>query len=106
MRVYMFYDDIATECGVNASVMFYSISQQVKCNETNGTNFRDGRYWTYNSVEGFSKQFPFLSAKQVRTALEKLENHGYVLTGNYNRNEMPFNHTKWYTLTEKGRSVL
>lgn len=104
MKIYSFYDDIAAECGINASVLFYNISHWVEFNEKNGTNFHDGRYWTFNSMEAFSGQFPFLSAKQIRTALAKLEDHGYILTGNYNK--LPFDRTKWYAITEKGYSVL
>ena len=104
MKIYSFYDDIAAECGINASILFYNISHWVDLNEKNGNNFHDGRYWTFNSMEAFSGQFPFLSAKQIRTALAKLEDHGYILTGNYNK--LPFDRTKWYSITEKGYSVL
>ncbi len=104
MKIYSFYDDIAAECGINASILFYNISHWVDLNEKNGTNFHDGRYWTFNSMEAFSGQFPFLSSKQIRTALAKLEDHGYILTGNYNK--LPFDRTKWYAITEKGYSVL
>lgn len=104
MKEFHLYGEVAEECGVNASILFYNIAFWVEHNEANGANKHDGRYWTYNSMEAFSQLFPFLSAKQIKTALKKLEDNDYIVTGNYNK--MPFDHTKWYALTDKAYSML
>ena len=91
---------VASECGVNASLLFTNIAFWIKKNRENGKNFHDGTYWTYNSKKAFSQQFPYFTERQVKTALKKLEDSGYLKTGNYNKSA--FDHTKWYALTEKG----
>lgn len=64
----------------------------------------DGSIWTYNTYQAFTRVWPYLSEKEVRTALEGLEKEGYLITGNYNkwRNDR----TKWYALTEKACALL
>lgn len=94
--------DVATDLSVLAAVILDNIAHWVWHNETNGTNFHDGDYWTYNSSKAFGEQFPYASKKQIRTALEKLRNEGYIKTGSFNTN--PYDKTLWYTLTQKGKS--
>ena len=88
--------DIAVKVGVNAAILYNNILHWVKKNAANGENFHDGRYWTYNSKKAFSELFPYMSDKQVRSALEKLKDEGYILTGNYNSNT--YDRTLWYTV--------
>ena len=104
MSVQCFSVEVADMCGVNAAIMFTRIADEVELSKECKENFRDGRYWTFNSVKSFSEWFSFLTERQVKTALKKLEDTGLIMTGNYN--DTPFNRTKWYTLTEMGYSVL
>lgn len=90
----------AMKVGVTAAVLLTNIHYWVIRNEANQANFHDGRYWTYNSVAALHELFPYLSTKQVRTALKKLEDCGLVVTGCYNKN--PYDRTKWYALTAEG----
>ena len=98
-----FYVDLALRYGVNAAILLDNIHFWISKNKANGTNFHDGYTWTYNSIEALSKQFPYLSAKQIRTALLKLKDEGIIITGNYSNNA--FNRTTWYALTEYGESI-
>lgn len=93
----------ACKVGVNCAVIVQSIYYWVTKNEANEKNHYDGHYWTYNSVSAFSELFPYLSARQISTALRKLEDGGYILTGNYNK--MKWDRTKWYALTEAGYAL-
>lgn len=95
-----FDSEVAKLVGVNAAVLFKNIEYWVEKNATNGQNEHDGRYWTYNSVKAYSEQFPYLTQKQIRTALSKLEDSGLVMTGAFN--DVPYDRTKWYTLTDRG----
>ena len=96
--------DVATQYGVNSAIILNNIYWWVRKNETSGDNFYDGKYWTYNSVVGFTKYFPYLTEKQIRTALETLVNNGLLEKGNYNKSA--YDRTGWYTVTEKGYSIL
>lgn len=103
MALHMFDPQIAKEYGVNAAIIFQNLAYWIEHNRANGTNFHDGRYWTYNSVRAFSVLFPYLTDKQIRGALKKLEDGGMILVGNYNKSA--YDRTRWYALAEKGLSI-
>lgn len=95
--VHSYHPAVAEEVGINAAVLFYNICFCVAQNTANERNCVNGKYWTYNSVSAYSRLFPEFSEKQVRTALKKLEDCGYIESGCFN--EDPYDHTKWYTVT-------
>lgn len=95
---------IAQEYGVNCAIIFQNICHWVRKNEANGKHFHDGSYWTYNSTKAFSELFPYLTQRQIETALKKLRDDGIIKTGNYN--EMKYDRTLWYALTRKGECIL
>lgn len=103
MALHMFDPQIAKEYGVNAAIIFQNLAYWIEHNRANETNFHDGRYWTYNSVRAFAKPFPYLTDKQIRGALKKLEDGGMILVGNYNKSA--YDRTSWYALSEKGLSI-
>ena len=103
-EVHIFDIRIAQRYGINCAVILQNIWHWVQKNEANGTNFYDGTYWTYNSVKAFTLQYPYLSQKQIRTALQKLCDEGILKTGNYNAAQ--YDRTLWYAITEKGKCIL
>ena len=74
---------IAKELGLNQSIIIQHLYYWHLRNEGNNKNYIDGRYWTYNSVNGFSKLFPYLTEKQIRYTLNSLKKDGYILTNNH-----------------------
>ncbi|WP_298625700.1 hypothetical protein [uncultured Senegalimassilia sp.] len=103
MALHMFEPQIAKEYGVNAAIIFQNLAYWIEHNRANETSFHDGRYWTYNSVRAFAELFPYLTDKQIRGALKKLEDGGMILSGNYNKSA--YDRTRWYALAEKGLSI-
>lgn len=100
-----FFDvEIAKKLGINSAIILENMYFWIKKNEANKRHYYDGKYWTYNSVEAFTKIFPYLTYDSIRYALTKLEKDGYIITGNYNN--MPMDKTKWYALTERSYCLL
>ena len=95
--------NIAEELGLNQAIIIQHIYYWHLRNEGNNKNFIDNKYWTYNSVSGFSKLFPYLSEKQIRYSLNVLKKDGYIITDNHNK--VGYDRTLWYALTEKGLSL-
>lgn len=95
---------VALDVGINAAILYKNIQHWCEYNETNEKNFFNGYYWTFNSARAFKEQFPYLSEKQIRTALTVLEEKGYIKTGNFNR--LGCDRTKWYADTKKGKCIL
>lgn len=103
MGIHYFDVDIAKEYGVNAAVIFQNICHWVEHNRANGKHFYDEKFWTYNSNRAFCELFPYLTSKQIRSAIEKLIDEGLIETGVYNKDTR--DRTLWYTLTEKGECI-
>lgn len=100
-----FFDvHIAKLYGVNCAVILQNLWHWIRKNEANEKNFYDGTYWTYNSTKAFKELFPYLSQKQIETALKKLRDEGIIVTGNYNA--MKYDRTLWYAITKKGKCIL
>ena len=92
-EVSLYYNDF------NIAIFFQNVVYWIRKNEANETNFVDGRYWTYNSVAAFEKQFPQFSCKKIRNMLDSLVKDGFLVSGEHN--EDGENRTKWYALGEK-----
>lgn len=63
-------------------------------------NFHEGRYWSYNSIQGFVKFFGFWSTQNIKTIIKKGIAEGLIITNTFNRKK--FDNTLWYSLTDKG----
>lgn len=104
MATYMFDGEVAKLVGVNAAVLFQNISWWVAKNAANSHNIEDGKAWTYSSVKAFSELFGWMTERQIRNALAKLEEAGLVETGCFNR--AGYDRTKWYTVGEEGARLV
>ena len=89
----------AEKYGVECAVLLKNMRFWLDKNLANGKHVKDGRVWTYNSVKAFSDLFPYLTEKQIRTRLEKLEAAGVLLTDNFNSKN--YDKTKWYSVNEE-----
>ena len=83
---------LAKEIGLNEAIML----QQIHFWLGKKKHYRDGRYWIYNTYDGWVEQFPFWSKSTIRRAITSLEKQNLLLVGNYNK--AGFDNTKWYTI--------
>lgn len=97
MSRHSFDPEVAAKVGLNAAVIYQNILWWAEKNAANGKHFYDGLWWTYNSVAAFAELFPYLTGKQIRTALDKLEYDGLLVSGAYNKSA--YDRTKWYAPT-------
>lgn len=94
---------VAKECGVNASLILVHLKFWIEKNRTHQKHFHDGHYWTYCTMDGLTRIFEYMTASQIRTAIEKLVKGGYLLKGNYNKSA--YDRTAWYALTDSGYAL-
>lgn len=90
------------ECGWQAGIIILDIAHWIAHNKAAGHNIHDGKAWTYNTAEAYSKLYKDfgISMDSAKRALKKLVVAGYLEKGEYNKS--PYDRTAWYTLTEKG----
>lgn len=97
--MHSFDPEIAAKVGVNAAVLYQNIVWWTQKNTANSKHKHEGRHWTYNSVKAFEELFPYLTGKQIRTALDKLEASSLILSGTFNK--AGYDRTKWYCPNEQ-----
>ena len=95
---YQFNTEIAIQYGVDEAIMISNFEYWIGHNIANDKHYHDGRYWTYNSIEAFTKLFPFWTARQVRRIIQSLIDKGVIMTGNYNSSAR--DRTMWYAFTD------
>ena len=84
--------ELAEKVGLNEA----HVLQQLHYWLERSKNEAEGHYWVYNSYSDWQKQFPFFSERTIRRVFKKLEDEGYVISGNYNK--MAMDKTKWYRI--------
>lgn len=99
IKYHNFNIEVAKELGITQAVILHHLHFWIEQNRNNGRNFHEGHFWTYNTPEAFNKQLPYLTPRQIRDALNKLAEAGYILKGNFNKSG--FNRTAWYALASK-----
>lgn len=102
--IHSFDVDIAVKYGVNEAIILNSIAYWVAKNEANGTNFFEGRYWTYNSTKAFNKLFPYMSTRTIRRVLAHLVDEGLIVIGHFNTKKM--DRTSYYGLSNLAHSIV
>lgn len=73
VRTNRFFVDVACDVGINASIIYFDICYWCAKNQEEGEGF-----YMYSTMEDFSRRMPYLTVNQVRTALQKLRNGGYI----------------------------
>ncbi len=96
MSLHSFDPEIAARVGINAAVIHQNLKFWIEKNAANERHFHDGQYWTYNSIKAWEALFPYLTPSQIRTAINKLETDGLILSGNFNQSA--YDRTKWYCI--------
>lgn len=93
----VFDPEVAKDLDVACAIMLSNIEFWVAKNEANESerHFHDGKYWTYNSRTAYTKLFPFWTEDQIKRILKKLEDKGYIISGNWSEDKR--DRSKWYT---------
>lgn len=96
---HLFNVELAVKYGLQAAVLLEDLRRWTQFYKANNTNSRNGRIWVRRSLDDFHDAFPYLSVKQIRYALKKLEDKGVIKTDNFN--ESNYDRTKWYAINDE-----
>lgn len=86
---------VAIEYGVEEAILLDTIVFWARENKSRGENYRDGRWWTYNSIKGMAEIFPWWSQKQLRRIINSCIDQKALMVGNYNQEKR--DRTIWYS---------
>ena len=88
---------VAEKVGVHAAVLLDNFNFWIAKNQADRKHLHDGKTWMYISKRGLTEYFPYLTERQIKYALSKLEESGMIQKGNFNKS--PYDRTLWYTVT-------
>lgn len=86
---------LADEIGLNESIVFLQLEFMIAIS----SNERNGKRWTYQSLEDLRKMFPFWSRETINRAIKSLHKKmGLIEIQNFNRHK--YDRTRWFAINE------
>lgn len=97
-KVVMASVDLACVIGdCEEAIILNQVSYWIERYKEINRNFRDGRFWVYNSYQKWhDDNFPFWHPSKIQRIFKSLESKGLLLSANLNN--AGFDKTKWYTI--------
>lgn len=95
--------EVAEEVGANAAIILEHIVDEVLINARRREHYCDGNYWMKRSQPNLTCDLKFMTMRQVKYALKKLMETGYIVKGDYNTHWTI--QDKWYSLTDKTKEI-
>lgn len=97
-KVVMASVDLACVVGdCEEAIVLNQISYWIERYKEINRNFKDGRFWVYNSYQKWhDDNFPFWHPSKIQRIFKSLESKGLLLTANHNN--AGFDKTKWYSI--------
>lgn len=93
-----FDTDVAAKYGLVDAIILENFKFWIAKNEADERHQYEGRYWTYSSVKALETLFAYLTAKQIRGAIDRLVEAGILLKGNFNQSA--YDRTSWFAFSE------
>lgn len=87
---------LATILGLNEALVLQQVNYWLEDNKKNKRNYYKGRYWTYNTISKWQKEFPFWSILTVKSIFKKLIDMKLIIVDNFNLYQA--DKMLWYTI--------
>jgi len=89
---------VASWLGIARAVLFHHVwwwvTRNAKLKQQH--NYKAGKFWTYDSVNGWSDRFPYMSRTTIYGHLRALQMEGFIRVGIYNA--LALDQTRWYSV--------
>lgn len=95
--IHSFDSRVALRLDIESAIIVHNLAFWIKKNISNDKHFFEGSFWTYNSSRAWAELFPYMSQDKIKRRLLRMEKLGLIKSGNFN--QIPFDRTKWYTIT-------
>ncbi len=97
----VFQPSLAVKIGLNEAIILQQIRYWLTIKEQTRTEmgFYDDKYWVWNSVEEWKKQFPFFSESTIKRTLKNLKDLDLIFVKKFNKHK--WDHTNFYTINQK-----
>ena len=88
-----FQRGLAVAIGVNEAIFLQQLHYWLRRSH----NEREGRWWVYNTLDAWQREFPFWSIPTIRRIIKNLEELSVVVSTS-EHNASWADRTKWYTI--------
>lgn len=96
--------ELAGLIGINEAIVLQQVHYWLEINSKADKNFKNGKFWTYNTQEKWLEQFPWLTLSTLKRTLKRLESLDLVASRKFNAGK--WDHTKWYTINYESVDAL
>lgn len=96
---YHFEQVIANESSVDVALFVEHVAYWIHLNYTQSKNLKEGKYWTYNTMESLCRFFTFWTKRQIERVIKNAIDGGFIIKGCFNK--QGYDRTQWYTLTDR-----
>lgn len=86
-----------------AATIYKNFQFWLDLHEANDKHFYEDRYWVYNSARALSELFEYASEGQIKRAIKKLLDKGYLIKRDFNK--MGYDRTNWYADAKKNPEI-
>lgn len=93
----------AASFGLHEALILERLRYWIRQRQIHNTSYHEGRTWTYCAASALAQDYPYLSAKQVRSALDSLVEQGVLLKAKLSASN--WNQTNWYALKSETPSA-
>lgn len=94
----------AQKYGIEEAIIVHNFYFWLIKNVANEKHLHNGRYWTYNSNNAFTKLFPYINKTKIFRVLKHLEEEGLLIKGCFNQDAR--DRTLWYAFSDNGIETL
>lgn len=102
--MHQFNSRLASMYGIEEAILIHNFYYWIKKNAANEQNFRDGRYWTYNTTKAFQELFPYINETKIHRVIKHLVEEDIILKEKYNSGK--FDRTCWYSFSDSACKIL
>ncbi len=90
---------VASKTGsLEAAVLYNNLAWWLMFNKDKPEAKKEGKIWSYSSYEEIANRLGYMNKRQVKYAMDKLVEHGFIVKGNFNKT--PFDRTTWYSFPD------
>jgi len=95
---------LAEEYGLEEAILIHHFQYWIQINHDANRNERDGRFWTYQTLEDIALRFPYFNRDKVKRIIKSLFDKGVIIKGNYNKTS--FDRTVWYAFKNQENFII
>lgn len=90
--------ELAVKFGLNNAIFLQDLAFWIEFNRNRQQAYRDGRYWTYSTLEELVQRHPYWTKNQIRHIIDVCKKNGWILIEHYDK--VSYNQRNWYSICD------